>query len=324
MSDALLTVEDLCVDYVTERGWLRVVDKVSFEVQPGEIMGLAGESGSGKSTIIQAILRVLKAPGVITGGTVRFDGKDVLALDKRGLRGLRWCDISLVCQSAMNALNPVITIGEQLGDAIEAHEGVRRSQTLVRARELLELVGIEGSRVHAYAHELSGGMRQRVVIAMALALRPRLVLMDEPTTALDVVVQKEILQQIIRLRRELGFAVIFITHDLSLMFELCTHVGVLYAGRLVEHAPSQALFERPMHPYTLGLMRSFPDLHGEGDDLVGVPGNPPDLWKPPTGCRFHPRCPQAFADCSTRAPQLRALVGHRHAACHLLDQEEAP
>lgn len=315
----LLTVDGLCVDYVTEGGWVRAVDDVSFEVLPGEIMGLAGESGSGKSTIIQAILRVLKPPGVITGGRVEFDGQDVLALDKRGLRALRWCDISLVCQSAMNALNPVITVGEQLGDAIEAHEGASRAQAQARAGELLELVGIDAGRVHAYAHELSGGMRQRVVIAMALALKPRLVLMDEPTTALDVVVQKEILQQVIRLRRELGFAVVFITHDLSLMFELCSHVGILYAGRLVEHAPARALFDGPLHPYTTGLMQSFPDLHGEGDDLVGVPGNPPDLRRPPLGCPFHPRCPRALDVCSEQVPELLVVGEDRRAACHLLD-----
>lgn len=322
MSDPLLTVEGLCIDYVTARGWLRAVDDVSFSLRPGEIMGLAGESGSGKSTIIQALLRVLGPPGVITGGEVHFDGKDVLALDKHGLRSLRWCDISLVCQSAMNALNPVITIGEQLGDAIEAHEGVSPKAALARAGELLGLVGIEPERVHAYAHELSGGMRQRVVIAMALALRPRLVVMDEPTTALDVVVQKEILQQIIRLRRELGFAVIFITHDLSLMLELCTHVGILYAGRLVEYAPARALFDEPLHPYTRGLLQSFPDLHGEGDELLGVPGTPPNLSNPPSGCRFHPRCPRALDGCSQTRPQLLVRGPERQAACHLLDRDQ--
>ena len=322
MSGPLLRVEGLCVDYVGAKQWVRAVDDVSFEVMPGEIMGLAGESGSGKSTIIQALMRVLKPPGVITGGEVEFDGTDVLALDKRGLRQLRWRDISLVCQSAMNALNPVITIGEQLGDAVEAHEGVSRTAALDRARELLGLVGIEPERVHAYAHELSGGMRQRVVIAMALALQPRLVLMDEPTTALDVVVQKEILQQVIRLRREFGFAVIFITHDLSLMFELCIHVGILYAGRLVEHAPSSALFDEPLHPYTVGLMQSFPDLHGEGEDLVGVPGNPPDLRRPPSGCRFHPRCGRAEPGCSELVPPLQLLGPERRAACHLLEVGE--
>lgn len=319
--DALLTVDKLCVDYATESGFVRAVDEVSFSIGPGEIFGLAGESGSGKSTIIQAILRLLKPPGIITGGEVDFAGHDLLALDSKGLRKLRWTDISLVCQSAMNALNPVINIGEQLGDAIVAHEGASWDAATRRASELLELVGIAGDRVGAYPHELSGGMRQRVVIAMALALKPRLVIMDEPTTALDVVVQKEILQRVIELRRELGFAILFITHDLSLMFELCTHVGILYAGKLVEVAPSEQLFERPAHPYTKGLMNSFPDLHGEGDDLRGVPGNPPDLRRPPSGCRFHPRCPEARAECSQREPELVALGGERRAACHLIDVE---
>lgn len=318
-SDALLTVDKLCVDYATESGFVRAVDEVSFSIGPGEIFGLAGESGSGKSTIIQAILRLLKPPGIITGGEVDFAGNDLLALDSKGLRKLRWTDISLVCQSAMNALNPVITIGEQLGDAIVAHEGVSWDAATKRASELLELVGIAGDRVVAYPHELSGGMRQRVVIAMALALKPRLVVMDEPTTALDVVVQKEILQRVIKLRRELGFAILFITHDLSLMFELCTHVGILYAGKLVEVAPAEQLFETPAHPYTKGLMNSFPDLHGEGDDLRGVPGNPPDLRRPPSGCRFHPRCPEARAECSQREPQLVSLGGERRGACHLIE-----
>jgi peptide/nickel transport system ATP-binding protein len=316
---ALLTVEDLCVDYATESGFLRAVDEVSFSIGPGEIFGLAGESGSGKSTIIQAILRLLKPPGIITGGEVDFAGHDLLALDAEGLRKLRWCDISLVCQSAMNALNPVITVGEQLGDAIVAHEGVSVAEATRRAAKLLELVGIAGERVTAYPHELSGGMRQRVVIAMALALKPRLVIMDEPTTALDVVVQKEILQRVIELRRELGFAILFITHDLSLMFELCTHVGILYAGKLIEFAPADQLFETPAHPYTRGLMNSFPDLHGEGDDLKGVPGNPPDLRHPPSGCRFHPRCPDAKEECAQREPVLVELGAEHRAACHFVD-----
>ena len=318
-SQALLTIDKLCVDYATETGFVRAVDDVSFSIGPGEIFGLAGESGSGKSTIIQAILRLLKPPGIITGGQVDFAGHDLLELDSAGLRKLRWCDISLVCQSAMNALIPVITVGEQLGDAIVAHEGVSYAEATKRSAKLLELVGIAGERVSAYPHELSGGMRQRVVIAMALALKPRLVIMDEPTTALDVVVQKEILQRVIELRRELGFAILFITHDLSLMFELCTHVGILYAGKLIEVAPAEQLFESPAHPYTRGLMNSFPDLHGEGDDLRGVPGNPPDLRSPPSGCRFHPRCSEAKAECVAQEPPLVEIGVERRAACHLIE-----
>ena len=330
MSEApLLEVEDLCVDYATDRGMVRAVEHVSFTVRAGEIFGLAGESGSGKSTVIQALLRLLKPPGVITGGHVHFDGKPVFDMDGPGLRALRWVDLSLVCQSAMNALNPVMTIGEQLGDALMAHEGLGRRAAIERGAALLDLVGIERARASAYPHELSGGMRQRVVIAMALGLEPRLVVMDEPTTALDVVVQREILAQIARLRQELGFAVLFITHDLSLMFQLSDRIGILYAGRLIEEAPSSTLFAGPRHPYTVGLMRSFPDLHGEGDQLEGVPGTPPDLRNPPSGCRFHPRCTRFEDACAEHEPSLVALAGsnesaHRAACYHPHDPNGAP
>ena len=314
----LLRVEDLRVEYLTDEGPVCVVDGVSFSVRPGEIFGLAGESGSGKSTIALAILRLLKAPAVITGGRVLFEGEDLLDMDDEQLRRLRWRKISLVTQSAMNALNPVITIGEQIADAIEAHEGTTRRRALERAATLLDLVGIDRSRLRAYSHELSGGMRQRVVIAMALALHPPLVLMDEPTTALDVVVQREILRQISRLQAELGFSVLFITHDLSLMLELCTHIGVLYAGRLAEAAPAPELGARPRHPYTRGLLASFPDLHVAPGRLTGIGGTPPDPRQPPAGCRFHPRCGQCIEVCRELAPPRTVLGPDHEVSCHRL------
>jgi peptide/nickel transport system ATP-binding protein len=315
----LLQVRDLRVDYMTPGGRVSAVDGVSFDVAEGEVIGLAGESGSGKSTIAQAILRLLRPPAAITGGEVLFEGKDVLAMSEEELRAFRWRKISLVFQSAMNALCPVLTIGEQIADAIEAHDRIKRPEALERAASLLKLVGIDASRLRSYPHELSGGMRQRVVIAIALALKPPLMIMDEPTTALDVVVQREILQQIAELKEKLGFSIIFITHDLSLILEFSTRIAVLYAGRLVETAPSKQLWEAPLHPYTKGLLASFPKVSGPKRRLTGIPGSPPDMRSPPKGCRFHPRCSEVMDRCKVDAPELIAIqIQKDHsAACHL-------
>ncbi len=312
----LLRVEDLRVEYLTADGPVRIVDDVSFRVRRGEIFGLAGESGSGKSTIALAILRLLRAPAVITGGHVWFEGRDLLVLGDVEMRRLRGRKISLVTQGAMNALNPVITIGEQLADAITAHEHVPRRAALDRAAGLLERVGIDGARRRSYPHQLSGGQRQRVVIAMALALEPPLILMDEPTTALDVVVQRELLGEIARLQESIGFSMLFITHDLLLMMKLCTRIGVLYAGRLSEVAPADALCARPRHPYTQGLLAAFPDPRAPIDRLVSIGGSPPDPRSPPPGCRFHPRCGQKVAACSEAAPALVELSASHEVACH--------
>jgi len=314
----LLRVEDLRVEYLTATGRVTVVDGVSFVVRKGEIVGLAGESGSGKSTVALAILRLLKAPAAITGGRILFEGRDILELGEVELRRLRWRKISLVTQGAMNALNPVATIGAQLADAIEVHEDLAPKKALLRVGALLERVGIDPARAKSYPHELSGGMRQRVVIAMALALEPPLILMDEPTTALDVVVQRELLAQIASLQRSLGFSVLFITHDLSLMLELCTRIGVLYAGRLAEVAPAHQLGRAPRHPYTQGLMASFPDVRDpEGAArLVGIGGAPPDPRHPPAGCRFHPRCGQRVAACDQQQPVTLTIAPEHEVACH--------
>ena len=316
----LLRVEDLRVEYLTATGRVRVVDDVSFTLRRGEVLGLAGESGSGKTTIALAILRLLKAPAAITGGRVLFEGRDLLDLGEVELRRMRGRRIALVTQSAMNALNPVLTIGEQLADAVIEHERVTRFRALERARAQLEVVGIDPDRVASYPHELSGGMRQRVVIAMALALSPSLVLMDEPTTALDVIVQREILAQITRLRDERGFSILFISHDLSLLLDLCTRIGVLYAGRLVEAATARTLTYRPRHPYTEGLLRCFPGLHGGPPGppprLTGIGGAPPDPRDPPPGCRFHPRCGSCVDVCRTSAPALTPVATDHDVACH--------
>ena len=319
MTTELLRVEDLRVEYLTAAGRVRVVDDVSFTLRRGEILGLAGESGSGKTTIALAILRLLKAPAAITGGRILFEGRDILDFNEVELRRMRCRRIALVTQSAMNALNPVLTIGEQLADAIIAHEGVSRAAALARAREQLQVVAIDPDRVKSYPHELSGGMRQRVVIAMALALSPSLVLMDEPTTALDVVIQREILAQIAKLRDERDFSILFISHDVSVLFDLCTRIGVLYAGRLVEAAAARTLANKPKHPYTEGLLRCFPSLHGVAGvppRIVGIGGAPPDPRDPPPGCRFHPRCTRCVDVCRTSAPVLTTVTADHEVACH--------
>ncbi|WP_395848624.1 ABC transporter ATP-binding protein [Cystobacter fuscus] len=313
----LLSVRDLRVEYMTPSGPVCAVDGVSFEIGRGEVLGLAGESGSGKSTAAQALLRLLRPPAMITGGEVLFEGQDVLAMNNEQLRQFRWSKMSFVFQSAMNALNPILTIGEQIADAIQAHVPMKQAQALEKAASLLKLVGIDSSRLSSYPHQLSGGMRQRVVIAIALALDPPLMIMDEPTTALDVVVQKEILQQITELKNKLGFSILFITHDLSLLLEFSTRIAILYAGRVVETATASELFHTPKHPYTKGLLSSAPSLRGPRGKLMGIPGSPPDMRVPPPGCRFNPRCPQVMAHCRTEEPKVSTFGSHHLSVCHL-------
>jgi peptide/nickel transport system ATP-binding protein len=319
VAEPLLSIRDLCVDYVTDRGPVRAVDRVSLELERGEILGVAGESGSGKSTLAQALLRILPPPAVISGGEARFEGRDLLALDEGELRELRWKRISMVFQSAMDALNPVITVGEQICDTLHAHSAISTRAARARAGDLLEMVGIPASMAHAYAHQLSGGMRQRLGIAIALALEPSLVILDEPTTALDVIVEREILEHIRALQQRLGFAVLFITHDLSRMLQVSDRVAIFYAARLVEVGPAAGLRRAPRHPYTQGLLRAFPAVHGGTVELASIPGAPPSLSDPPAGCRFHPRCERAVDLCSERSPELRQLAPGHSAACHLAE-----
>jgi peptide/nickel transport system ATP-binding protein len=317
----LLSIRDLEVEYRIRRGRVRAVDKVSFNIQPNEVFGLAGESGSGKSTIAHAVTRVLKPPAYIAGGQVLFQGINLLAMEPMRLRDFRWKHLSIVFQSAMNALNPVLTIGTQIVDAILAHEEMYQDEARARAGELLRLVGIDPDRINSYPHQLSGGMRQRAVIAIALALNPEMIILDEPTTALDVVVQKEILQEIQRLRDQFGFSIMFITHDLSLLVESADRIAIMYAGEIVEIAPSERIFSRPLHPYTARLMCCFPTISGPRQELQGIPGSPPDLVSPPSGCRFHPRCDVALAGlCQEVKPVLRQVEPDHHVACHLLDR----
>ena len=313
----LLEIRDLVVEYRTPSGPARAVDRVSFSILPGEVMGLAGESGCGKSTIAHAVLRLIKQPGEISGGQILFQGRDLLGLSQKELQSFRWRESSIVFQSAMNSLNPVLSLSAQMIDMMQAHERISKRAAIERAKELFELVGIEPRRLNSFPHELSGGMRQRAVVAMALALRPELIIMDEPTTALDVVVQRDILQKIQELQRSLGFSVLFITHDLSLLVEFSTRIGIMYAGKIVEMAQSRDLFDHPEHPYTEGLMKSFPSIHGPKTVLHSIPGSPPNLVNPPAGCRFAPRCAHVSERCLAAQPPLLRVAEQHESACYL-------
>ena len=318
----LLEVRGLEVEY----GRVRAVDGVDLDIASGEIVGLAGESGCGKSTVANAVMQILRPPARVVGGRIRFQGEDLTGKSTEELRRFRWRNVSMVFQSAMNALNPVMRVGDQFVDMMQAHERISKHRAIVRAGELLELVGMDKQRVRSYPHELSGGMRQRVIIAMALALSPELIILDEPTTALDVVVQREILQEVEALKRDFGFAVLFITHDLSLLLEFADRIAIMYAGEIVETAPAATLAESPLHPYTQGLLQSFPPLTGPRVQLNGIAGAPPDLREPPAGCRFNPRCPYCVPENAalylrqtTERPRLREITPGHFVACHLVD-----
>jgi peptide/nickel transport system ATP-binding protein len=324
--DALLELRQLAVEYGVGEKRVRAVDGVDLQLRAGEIVGLAGESGCGKTTVANATMQILRPPGRIAGGSIRFQGEDLVHKGAEELRRFRWRNVSMVFQSAMNALNPLMRVGDQFVDMMRAHERISKRRALADAGDLLEVVGIDRRRVQAYPHELSGGMRQRVIIAMALALRPELLILDEPTTALDVVVQREILQQVQDLQRELGFAVLFITHDVSLLLEIAHRIAIMYAGEIVESAPAARLAADAKHPYTQGLLKSFPPLSGPLLRLTGIPGAPPDLRQPPPGCRFHTRCPHCRPDDTglyrrqtTERPVLRAVEDGHEVACHLVD-----
>jgi oligopeptide/dipeptide ABC transporter ATP-binding protein len=308
--EPVLSIRDLSIAYRTAAGDVRAVDRVSVDLHPGEVVGLVGESGSGKSTLVYGATRLLRAPAVITGGSVLYQGRrmetpaDILQLSAHQLVGIRWREVAIVFQSAMNALNPVLNIHDQLTDVIRAHLPLSRAEATDKAAGLLDMVGIPATRLRSYPHELSGGMRQRIMIAMAVATDPEVVIMDEPTTALDVVVQREILGQILDLKDRLGFAILFITHDLSLLLELADRIAVMYAGQLMEVATAAEIHHEPAHPYTKRLLHSFPSLRGPRKELTGIPGTPPDLLDPPPGCPFLPRCTEGTEACTKIEIQL--------------------
>ncbi|WP_413112686.1 ABC transporter ATP-binding protein [Thaumasiovibrio sp. DFM-14] len=315
--EPLISIRNLCVDYITDAGDVRAVNDVSFDIGKGEVFGLAGESGCGKSTVAFSLMQLHKPPAFITGGEVIFEGRDILKLTPNQVSDFRWKEMSMVFQSAMNALNPVLTMEEQFCDVIMRHTSMTREQAKRRAEGLLEIVDIHPSRLRDYPHQFSGGMRQRLVIAIALALNPKMIIMDEPTTALDVVVQREILQKIYALKEEFGFSILFITHDLSLMVEFSDRIGIMYSGQLIEVAPSKQILETPYHPYTEGLGNSFPPLTGPKTRLTGIPGNPLNLLEIPEGCRFQARCSKAHDACFSKATQLQQIEPGRLSNCHL-------
>ncbi|MEO5918684.1 MAG: ABC transporter ATP-binding protein [Candidatus Limnocylindrales bacterium] len=313
----LLVVENLTTTFRLEGSSVSAVDGVSFRLNDGEALGIAGESGCGKTTTALSLVRLLPSNGRITQGSVKFHGTDLVAKSDKALLRYRWREISIVFQGAMNALNPVRRIGHQIAEPIELRLGASRDAARQRAGELLELVGIPAKRADAYPHELSGGMRQRAMIAMALACDPKIMIGDEPTTALDVMVQAQILELLERLRRDLGLALILITHDLSVIAETCERVMVMYAGRVAEEGPVQRIFRNPRHPYTTKLLSAFPDIRSDRRSLDTIPGLPPDLRDPPPGCRFHPRCPVAMAVCREVVPPEVVFPDGVRVACHL-------
>ncbi|MCQ4211993.1 ABC transporter ATP-binding protein, partial [Streptomyces longispororuber] len=326
----LLTVHHLTVDYYDQVTPVHAVRDVDLTLHRGETLGIVGESGCGKSTLVTAVTRLQRPPAVTTAGSVVLhprdgDPVDLLRLTDRELNALRWERIAVVFQSAMNALNPVMRLGAQFTDVLRRHRDLPKRAAQERAAELLAMVGIPADRLRAYAHELSGGMRQRATIALALACDPDLVVMDEPTTAVDVVMQRQILRQVARLKAELGFSVVFITHDLSLLIEIADRIAVMYAGEIVETGPARRLYTDPRHPYTAALRGAFPPLHGPRRAITGIAGSPPGLRTPPAGCAFHPRCPHRFEPCDHAAPALIADAdgSDGSVACHLLSAPAA-
>jgi oligopeptide/dipeptide ABC transporter ATP-binding protein len=318
VSEPLLQVTDLRTHFATEDGVVRAVDGVSLEVRAGETLALVGESGSGKSVTALSILRLVpEPPGRIVGGQVRFRGRDLLALSPAEMRRIRGREISMVFQEPMTSLNPVFTCGEQVAEVLVQHERLGRREAGARSIELLRMVGIPApeQRAREYPHQLSGGQRQRVMIAMALACGPALLIADEPTTALDVTIQAQILDLLRRLQQELGMAVLLITHDLGVVAETADRVSVVYAGQVVEACDVRALFRRTRHPYTAGLLASLPRLGERGARLRVIPGQVPDAARFPAGCRFHPRCPAAIERCRSEEPPLERVEGEHFARC---------
>ncbi len=313
-----LQIQDLSVEYVLESGIVRAVDEVSFDVDPGEFLAIVGESGCGKSTLLFGIAQLLNPPAEISGGSVTFRGRNLVKLSDKDMAAVRWKDMSVVMQSAMNALNPVKSVGAQFRDAMRAHGVTSQEEITQRSADVLRMVGIDPAHLTSYPHQLSGGMRQRAMIAMAMLFTPELIIMDEPTSALDVVAQRSLMAQIKDLQREFHFAVIFVTHDMSLVRHYSDRLMVMYAGQVSEVGPTQQLFDHPHHPYTVGLMDAFPSIRGPRVQLTGIPGSPPDLARLPAGCRFAPRCPKVMPRCETAPPPDYQLEG-TSVRCFLYD-----
>ena len=325
MTAPVLSVQDLRVSYRTPAGDLPAVDGVSFTLRAGEALGLVGESGAGKSSMAPALMRLLPRPDVSAlEGQIALEGHDLLAMDAEAFRReVRWRKMAMVFQGAQEAFNPVLRIGDQVSEPMVVLGGVSKAVARQEALRLLEVVRLPAEVLQRYPHELSGGMKQRAVIAMALALKPKLLILDEPTSALDVTIQAQIMDQLKDLKQELGLAMLFITHDIALASDICDTIGVMYAGKLTELGPADAVLTKPQHPYTRLLLASLPRLHQESPPQF-IPGSPPDLRMPPSGCRFHPRCPQVFGRCSQEEPPLLAVGQSHHSRCWLAGLPESP
>jgi peptide/nickel transport system ATP-binding protein len=304
----VLEVRDLSVSYFMDRGTTLAVDRVSLDLAPREFLGIVGESGCGKSTLLFAIAQLLAPPAEITSGSVVFKGRNMVGLTDKEMSTVRWRDLSVVMQSAMNALNPVKSIGAQFSDAMRAH-GASKGEITERSAEVLKMVGIDPVHLKSYPHQLSGGMRQRSMIAMAMLFTPDLVIMDEPTSALDVVAQRSLMVQIKELQEQLGFAIIFVTHDMSLVSHFSDRLMVMYGGVVAEFGATRQVFDAPLHPYSIGLLEAFPSIRGPRVPLTGIPGSPPNLASIPPGCRFAPRCPKVMARCEVEPPELYQVDG---------------
>ena len=316
--EKILEIKNLHVHYKTSKGDVQAVKNVSFDIEKGESIGLVGESGCGKTTVAMAIMGLLPSNAFIPRGEILFKGEDLLKKSEEEIRNIRWKNISMIFQAAMNALNPVIRIEDQIIEAILTHENITKEEAKKRVEELYKLVGIDPKRAQDYPHEYSGGMKQRAIIAMALACNPDLIIADEPTTALDVLVRDQIISEIIKLQEKFHMTMIYISHDISVIVETCTMIGVLYAGTLVEYAPTSELIANPLHPYTQGLLASYPSIKGEIKRLDPIPGEPPPLISPPSGCRFHPRNPKREKICEEKEPELRLVKDRHYVACHLV------
>ncbi|WP_205599199.1 ABC transporter ATP-binding protein [Oceanobacillus halotolerans] len=319
MMNSLLDIKNLSTNYQSLAGPVRAVEDVNITLNPGESLGLVGESGCGKTTIIKSIMRLLPKDATSTGEII-FDDKNLLEISNSDMRKIRWDRISIVTQSAMNSLDPVYKVGDQIVEAIRTHESVSKQEAWKRAEELFEIVGVDKDRLHEYPHQYSGGMRQRAIIAMALALNPDLIVADEPTTALDVVVQAQILKRIREIQKRTKSSMIMVTHDISVVAETCQKVVVMYAGKVVESGSVKEVFEEPHHPYTMGLKNAFSDIKGEKFELISIPGYPPDLVNPPKGCRFAERCPFATDICYETTPDNTEVNNGHIAACHHVDK----
>ncbi|WP_235441887.1 dipeptide ABC transporter ATP-binding protein [Rhabdonatronobacter sediminivivens] len=318
----LLDVRDLAIHYRTGAGPVQAVDGIDFTIAPGEALGLVGESGCGKTTAAKAMLKLLPPNGEIPRGAIDFAGRDLVPLQGEDMRRVRWKEIAWISQAAMNALDPVYRVGDQILEAMQAHIQIDKATGWAQAEDLFRAVGLDPSRLRAYPHEMSGGMKQRAVIAMAMALQPQLLIADEPTTALDVVTQAQILSRLARLRRERGMALLFITHDISVVVQTCDRVAVMYGGKIMETGPVRQVFGQPFHPYTMGLTNAFPTLEGAQRELISIPGTPPNLLNPPAGCRFAERCPFATDRCRAEEPAQHPVGDGRFAACHYPDRVE--